>query len=182
MEREIFTFFSELHSIWLLDVPLTIFILMLFFLWLKRKKSSFSLVPLAVMGFTTIVAEIIVIIFFQTLYGYLYNRIAFLLTSFMIGLFLGSLRGKKRRIIDLPRLLFIQFGFILLLFLFQLIIKIHPPEFFFFGFLLALGFLGGDLFIVSNFLFIKEKSAGCPKKKRQVIKRRKALLLFLFLG
>ena len=75
----------------------------------------------------------------------------------MIGLFLGSLRGKKRKIIDLPRLLFIQFGFILLLFLFQLIIKIHPPEFFFFGFLLALGFLGGDLFIVSNFLFIKEK-------------------------
>ncbi len=157
MEREIFTFFSELHSIWLLDVPLTIFVFLLLFLWLKRKKSSFSLVPLAVMGFTTIVAEIIVIISFQTLYGYLYNRIAFLLTSFMIGLFLGSLRGKKRKIIDLPRLLFIQFGFILLLFLFQLIIKIHPPEFFFFGFLLALGFLGGDLFIVSNFLFIKEK-------------------------
>lgn len=157
IEREIFTFFSALRSFWLLDVPLTIFVFTLLFLWLKRKKSSFSLVPLAVMGFTTIVVEIIVIISFQTLFGYLYNRITFLLTSFMIGLFLGSLRGKKRKKIDLPRLLFIQFGFILLLFLFQVIIKIHPPEFFFFGFLLVLGFLGGDLFIVSNFLFIKEK-------------------------
>jgi len=75
----------------------------------------------------------------------------------MMGLFLGSLRGKKRKKNDFSRLLFIQFGFMLLLFLFQGIFKIHPPEFFFFVFLLALGFLGGDLFVVSNFLFLKEK-------------------------
>jgi len=157
IEKAVFTFFSSLRSFWLLDFPLILFIFLLIILWLKGKKSSFFLVPLAVMGFTTIVAEIIVIISFQTLYGYLYQRIALLLTSFMVGLFLGSFSGKKRKRFDLSQMLAIQAGFLLLILLFQMIIKLNPPEIFFFLFLLAMGFLGGDLFVVSNHLFLKEK-------------------------
>jgi len=157
IEKAVFTFFSSLRSFWLLDFPLILFIFLLFILWLKGKKSSFFLVPLAVMGFTTIVAEIIVIIAFQTLYGYLYQRIALLLTSFMMGLFLGSFRGKKRKRFDLSQMLVIQAGFLILILLFQTTLKLNPPEIFFFLFLLALGFLGGDLFVVSNHLFLKEK-------------------------
>ncbi|MGD8535523.1 MAG: fused MFS/spermidine synthase [Candidatus Aminicenantes bacterium] len=158
IEKAVFTFVSSLRSFWLLDFPLILFIFLLIFLWWKGRKSLFFLVPLAVMGFTTIVAEIIVIISFQTLYGYLYQRIALLLTSFMVGLFLGSLRGKKRKRFDLSQMLVIQAGFLLLILLFQTILKLYPPEIFFFLFLLALGFLGGDLFIVSNHLFLKEKN------------------------
>lgn len=157
IEKGVITFFSSLRSFWLLDFPLILFIFLLIILWLKGKKSSFFLVPLAVMGFTTIVAEIIVIISFQTLYGYLYQRIALLLTSFMVGLFLGAFRGKKRKRIDLSQMLVIQAGFLLLILLFQTTLKLNPPEIFFFLFLLALGFLGGDLFVVSNYLFLKEK-------------------------
>jgi spermidine synthase len=157
IEKAVITFFSSLHSFWLLDLPLILFIFLLIILWLKGKKSSFFLVPLAVMGFTTIVAEIIVIISFQTLYGYLYQRIALLLTSFMVGLFLGSFRGKKRKRFDLSQMLAIQAGFLLLILLFQMTLKLNPPEIFFFLFLLAMGFLGGDLFVVSNHLFLKEK-------------------------
>ncbi len=157
IEKAVFTFFSSLRSFWLLDFPLILFIFLLIMLWLKGKKSSFFLVPLAVMGFTTIVAEIIVIIAFQTLYGYLYQRIALLLTSFMMGLFLGSFRGKKRKRFDLSQMLVIQAGFLLLILLFQTTLKLNPPEIFFFLFLLTLGFLGGDLFVVSNHLFLKEK-------------------------
>ena len=157
IEKAVFTFFSSLRSFWLLDFPLILFIFLLIILWLKGKKSSFFLVPLAVMGFTTIVAEIIVIISFQTLYGYLYQRIALLLTSFMVGLFLGSFRGKKRKKFDLSQMLAIQAGFLLLILLFQMTLKLNPPEIFFFLFLLAMGFLGGDLFVVSNHLFLKEK-------------------------
>ena len=157
IEKKLFIFFSSLPSFWLLDFPLIIFVLFLVILWLRKKKSSFFLIPLAVMGFTTIVAEIIVIISFQTLYGYLYQSIALLLTSFMVGLFLGSLRGKRRKKFDFIPLLLIQAGFLLLLLLFQLTLKLYPPEAFFFLFLLALGFLGGDLFVVSNHLFLKEK-------------------------
>lgn len=157
LEKKIFSFFSKLQSFWLLDIPLLLFLSLLIILWLRRKKSTFFLVPLAVMGFTTIVVEIIVIISFQTLYGYLYRRIALLLTCFMIGLFLGSFRGKKRKRIHFAQLLFIQFGFLILLFLIHISLKIQPPELFFFIYLLLLGFLGGDLFVVSNHLFLKER-------------------------
>jgi spermidine synthase len=157
MERKIFSFFSQVHFFWLLDLPLILFISLLIILWWRRKKSTFFLLPLAVMGFTTIVIEIIVIISFQTLYGYVYRRIALLLTCFMIGLFLGSFRGKKRKKIYFALLLFIQFGLLLLVLLLHLTLKIHPPELFFFVYLLLLGFLGGDLFVVSNNLFLREK-------------------------
>ncbi|MGB2764710.1 MAG: fused MFS/spermidine synthase [Candidatus Aminicenantaceae bacterium] len=157
LERKIFTFFSKLHSFWLLDLPLILFLSLLLILWLKQKKSTFFLVPLAVMGFTTIVVEIIMIIAFQTLYGYVYRRIALLLTSFMIGLFLGALRGKKRKRIGLVHLLFIQFGFLLLILLLHIFLEKNTPELFFLIFLLTLGFLGGDMFVVSNHLFLKER-------------------------
>jgi len=157
LERKIFSFFSKVHFFWLLDLPLILFISLLIVLWWKRQKSTFFLLPLAVMGFTTIVVEIIVIISFQTLYGYVYRRIALLLTCFMIGLFLGSFRGKKRKKIYFALLLFIQFGILLLVLLLHLTLKVHPPELFFFIYLLLLGFLGGDLFVVSNSLFLRER-------------------------
>jgi len=157
LERNMFSFFSSLRPFWLLDFPLILFILFLIILWLRKKKSSFFLVPLTVMGFTTIIAEIIVIVSFQILFGYLYRSIALLLTSFMFGLFLGSLRGKKRKRIEFGQLLLIQAGFLLLLLWQQLSLRMNPPEVLFFLYLLALGFLGGDLFIVSNHLFLKEK-------------------------
>jgi spermidine synthase len=157
MERKIFSFFSQVHFFWLLDLPLILFILLLVILCWRRKRSTFFLLPLAVMGFTTIVVEIVVIISFQTLYGYVYRRIALLLTSFMIGLFLGSFRGKRRKKIYFALLLFIQFGLLLLVLLLHLTLRLHPPELFFFIYLLFLGFLGGDLFVVSNNLFLREK-------------------------
>jgi spermidine synthase len=157
MERKIFSFFSQVHFFWLLDLPLILFIFLLVILCWRRKRSTFFLLPLAVMGFTTIVVEIVVIISFQTLYGYVYRRIALLLTSFMIGLFLGSFRGKRRKKIYFALLLFIQFGLLLLVLLLNLTLRLHPPELFFFIYLLFLGFLGGDLFVVSNNLFLREK-------------------------
>jgi len=157
VEKNVFSFLSGLSVFWLLDFPLAIFLVCLIFLWLRRKKSQFLLTPLAVMGFTTIVFEIIVIISFQTMFGYLYQRIALLLASFMIGLSAGALWGKGRKRILFPQLLYIQFGFIILLLAFYLLLKLHPPEFFFFFSLGVIGFLGGNLFIVSNHLFLQQK-------------------------
>jgi len=157
LDKKIFSFFSEVHSFWLLDFPLLVFILFLILLWIKGKKPSFFMLPVAIMGFTTIVMEIIVIIFFQTLYGYLYGRIAFLLTSFMVGLLLGAFRGKIRKKHNFAQIMLNQFGFLILLLLLNFSFGIHPPEFCSFLFLLALGFLGGDLFVVSNSLFLKER-------------------------
>lgn len=157
LESSLFRLTSRLGRFWLLDVPLIGLLLIMVLLGWRHKKSSFFLLPLAVMGLTTITVEIIMLIAFQTFYGYLYQKVALLFASFMGGLFLGALRGKKRKIKGCLELLIIQFGFILLIFLLIFWIEAQPPEIFFFLYLVCLGYLGGDLFIVSNHLYLKEK-------------------------
>jgi spermidine synthase len=157
LETFVFHFLSKLSRFWLLDLPLIGFVLFTLILAWKQKKTSFYLLPLAVMGLTTIIVEIIVLIAFQTFYGYLYQKVALLFSSFMIGLFVGALRGKARKNPAYPHILPIQFGFIFLLFLMILGFSTRPPEPLFFLLLFSFGFLGGDLFIVSNYLFMKHK-------------------------
>jgi spermidine synthase len=157
LESSLYRLTSRLGKFWLLDVPLIMLSLILVYLGWRHKKSSFFLLPLAVMGLTTITVEIIMLIAFQTLYGYLYQKVALLFASFMVGLFLGAFRGKNRNKKGYLELLVIQFGFILLIFLLILWLGSQPPEIFFFLYLIFLGYLGGDLFIVSNQLYLKEK-------------------------
>jgi len=156
-ETVLFNFFSKISRFWLIDLPLIVFVAFLILLGVRRKKTSFFLIPLAVMGLTTLTIEIVVLIAFQTSYGYLYQKVALLFACFMIGLFLGALRGKMRKTKAYLHILLIQTGFILLLFLLLLWMESQPPEFFFFLFLLLLGYLGGDLFIVSNHLYLEVK-------------------------
>jgi len=158
IDSKILSSLSRLSFFWLLDLPLLLFLLMLVFFWIKKKKTGFFLIPLIVMGLTTIVVEIILLVWFQALYGYLYGRIALLLTAFMLGLFLGSLFCSRIKEALFKHLILIQSGFLLLLFLFQIALRARPPELLMFLFLLLFGFLGGGLFIVSNRLYLKEKA------------------------
>ena len=157
LETVFFHLFSRISRFWLFDLPLIVFVLILIFFGLRRKKTPFYLVPLAVMGLTTLTIEIVVLIAFQTFYGYLYKKVALLFSCFMIGLFIGALRGKRRKTKAYFHLLLIQSGFILLLFILILFLEAHPSEFFFFLFFLLLGYLGGDMFIVSNHLYLEQK-------------------------
>lgn len=155
-ESKFFSSLTRLSSFWLLDCPLILFVLICVGLVLSTgKKSSFYLVPLVVMGLTTIVVEIIAIISFQTFHGYLYQKISLLFATFMTGMFLGACFGRKGKN-DYSRLLLIQTGFILLVLIASTAIPKRPPEFMFFAFLILLGFLGGYLFVVSNQLFLRE--------------------------
>ncbi|MDH4218750.1 MAG: fused MFS/spermidine synthase [Candidatus Aminicenantes bacterium] len=156
-ETVLFHFFSKISRFWLIDLPLIVFVAFLILLGVRRKKTSFFLIPLAVMGLTTLTIEIVVLIAFQTSYGYLYQKVALLFACFMIGLFLGALRGKMRKTKAYLHILLIQTGFILLLFLLLLWLESQLPEFFFFLFLLLLCYLGGDMFIVSNHLYLEVK-------------------------
>jgi spermidine synthase len=155
-EAKWFSALSRLCPFWLLDVPLILCVLLLLTLGLQRKKAYFYLTPLVILGFTTIVTEILLIFSFQTFYGNLYKRIALLFAVFMIGLSAGSFYGKRRKTIRFERILLTQSGFIVLLFVCLLLVKLPPPEILFFVILFCLGFLGGDLFILSNRLYIKE--------------------------
>lgn len=156
-EARFFSALSRLSPFWLLDVPLILCVLLLLALGLQKKKAVFYLTPLVVLGFTTIVTEILLIFSFQTFYGYLYQRIALLFAVFMIGLSAGSFYGKRKETVRFERILLIQSGFIVLLFVCLLLLSMPPPEILFFVILFCLGFLGGDLFILSNRLYIQDK-------------------------
>jgi spermidine synthase len=156
-EARLFSSLSRVNPFLLLDLPLILCLLLLIVLGLQKKKSYFLLTPLIVLGFTSIVTEILLIFSFQTLYGNLYQRIALLFAVFMAGLTIGSFNGLKRKTAKFERLLLIQSGFIILIFACSLLLILPPPEILFFVILLSLGYLGGDLFIISNRLYIKEK-------------------------
>lgn len=158
LESGVLAFLARIRLFWLLDVPLLLFVLGLILFRMKHKESSFFLVPLAVLGLTTIACEIMIIVWFQSLYGYVYQRMALLLTSFMAGLALGAWRGSKRKAVRYAQVIFIQFCVLLLVLALRLSLAMAPTEILFIAGLLLLGFFGGDLFIVSNRLFIKDKT------------------------
>ncbi len=156
-ESRILSFLPRLDPFWLLDFPLVLFVLVLGALGIKRKgNTSFYLAPLMVLGFTTIAMEIALIFSFQTIHGYLYQKIALLFSSFMIGLFLGAASGRNvnRSYHQLP---LIQSGFLLLILFSIMSLSKNPSQLLFHIQLVTLGFLGGKLFVVANSLFLRKK-------------------------
>jgi spermidine synthase len=148
---------SKIPLLWLLGIPLLLFFLLLSYFRVRKKRAGYLLTPLAVMGMTTITIEIVVLVWFQALYGYLYGRIALLLSTFMLGLFLGSAASARAKAVSFKRLATTQFGFALFLLLFRVSLGARPPEVLAFVFLLFIGGLGGDLFIIANRLYLQEK-------------------------
>ncbi|HBR15844.1 MAG TPA: hypothetical protein DD723_09970 [Candidatus Omnitrophica bacterium] len=75
--------------------------------WVLRCRYPSSAVSLSVMttGFCEIIFQLIVILAFQTLYGYAYYKIGMIIASFMGGLVLGSLWARKI-IAERPRQIF----------------------------------------------------------------------------
>jgi spermidine synthase len=60
------------------------------------RLSSLALTAVGATGFSEITFEIIVILSFQIMYGFLYYKLGLILTAFMLGLFAGSAYVAKR--------------------------------------------------------------------------------------
>jgi spermidine synthase len=157
-EARIMRAISRIRSIFLLGVPLLLFSLFLAFLRTKKYEASYSLIPLAVMGLTTIVAEIVLLVWFQALFGYLYGRVGLLLSTFMFGLFLGASSLTRKKHVVFGHLVTVQASFLALLGFFRFIVPARPPEYSAFFILLLFGLLGGRLFVVSNRLYLHAKA------------------------
>ncbi len=155
-------FFARAPVRALLGVPLLAYALVLSGLALRRKRRAApSLAPVWTMGFTTIAVELAAIIAFQSFYGYVYGKLSLLLSAFMGGLFLGAWpRSRKDRDWEarprrslkpagVPELLAPQAGFLMILAAFRISLANRAPEALFYVLLLALGALGGRLFVVS---------------------------------
>ncbi|MFC1850686.1 fused MFS/spermidine synthase [candidate division CSSED10-310 bacterium] len=134
-----------------------------------KAQTWFIGLPTAVIGFSEIAIEIVLILSFQILYGYTYYKMGLLVTYFMLGLALGSLwvtkwkRGRERSVFRL--LLKIQGVMILypltIVFVLHGISEFHDPYFLFFSIeilfpLLAVlgGGIGGAHFTLSSKMFI----------------------------
>jgi spermidine synthase len=137
----------------------------------------------AAMGFTMIALEILLLLAFQSLYGYVYHRLSIIIAAFMAGMALGSWRAQVRqdRGDDLPvgrgdmRSLAHLQGFaalspVLLVFLFSFLGRIQGPtmlwlssQILFPALALACGFLGGYQFpLASRIFFADSEPATAP--------------------
>ena len=141
----------------------------LFLLWRGKRSSSPPLLwAVAIMGFSQIALEVILILAFQIIYGYLYYKIGVIITAYMIGLALGgwiitTIMGRITR--PLRLLLMVQAGVALyaigiLLLILGLHRGVFPPSLAgamegVFPFLtLVAGFLGGVHFPLANTVYL----------------------------
>ena len=120
------------------------------------KKSSVTYLSTAVIGFSHITIEIVLILSFQVFYGFLYRQLGLLVGAFMAGLALGTLLGEKFSWAKLRKrfnLALVQMLILLILAILYVILNIsqlHPmllrqlPDWFLFPLLAALtGIVGG---------------------------------------
>jgi spermidine synthase len=149
---------SRLPPLILLGLPLVLALLILLILRIKSGPDAFLLVPLSLLGFSGIVVEILVLVWYQTLYGAAYGRIALLLASFMAGLWLGSTWSQKWKHHSLSQIKLIQAGLCLLVGTIVLAFRFQPPQAALFGLLLIFGILSGSLFVTANHLFVKSRT------------------------
>jgi spermidine synthase len=150
-------FLSRLPPVILVGFPLGLAFLFLLFLRFKKKPAASLLVPLGLLGFSGITAEILILLWYQTLYGAAYGRIALLLASFMAGLWLGSTWSQKWKRHSQVQVRLVQAGLCLLAGSLILAFRLGPPQAVLFGLLLVFGILSGSLFVTANILFIKNR-------------------------
>jgi spermidine synthase len=157
LEAGALEYLSRLPPVILAGLPLALALLLLVFLRFRNRPAAFLLVPLGLLGFSGITVEILVLLWYQTLYGAAYGRIALLLASFMAGLWLGSTWSQKWKHHSIFQVKLIQGGLCLLVGFIILALRFQPPQAALFGFLLVFGILSGSLFVSANRLFIKSR-------------------------
>jgi spermidine synthase len=140
-----------------------------------RPGAKGAVVPIAIAttGFTGMTADLVIILSFQTLYGYVYHWIGLLITAFMAGLSLGGLL-MTRRLARMERarsaMLGLEAGLVLFWLLLPLVLgglqaRIAYPLVFTFtqGMLFLLnavaGFLVGSQFPLANEIWLKGREA-----------------------
>jgi len=86
--------FLNTRMIW--SVFIFVYILIIISGLFSKNRRGGILTAIGATGYSEIVFQIVVILSFQIIYGYLYYKLGLILTAFMIGLFLGSLYITNR--------------------------------------------------------------------------------------
>ena len=170
LEKPLLLYLSDVKRSWFVVAMCLWFgIVFLYDLRSKSRTSNLALAAILVAGFTSIVVELILVLSFQILYGYIYSMIGLIFTLFMLGLFLGAVIVQKiasRREVafrTLTGVQLLQVAFLLgLLMSIRVLAGSSAPGATIVGGLLlmisASGLLGGMLFALGNHLFIRRRS------------------------
>jgi len=174
--RNIFLTIEDLNFklIFLLLVIL-LYIIFIYFYMRKKKEDKKSLyLAIFIAGFAGISLELIILLLFQVLYGYLYYQIAIIVSSYMVGIGLGSYLTLRKEY-SINQLLYIQLGFavvplVILVFFVVLSVTTLSVSFFigkniiFTMFAVITGGLTGGHFVLSNKIYkVREKKADWGK-------------------
>jgi spermidine synthase len=130
----------------------------------RRSFKKTVLIALAAGGFSTMAFQILILLTFQTMYGYLFYKLGIILTAFMAGLTIGAIFGV--RIIErLGRerafLLAVQGDFLLFSVILPVFFLKFGLNFLFPVMSIIVGFIGGSQFtLASKVLASKGQDAG----------------------
>ncbi len=154
-EARILEFFAKIPQIFLIFLPLLLCLTIFFFLFIVRGKAALPGLPLIVLGFTSLMAEVLILLWFQIRFGYIYEKIALLIAFFMFGLFAGAFFSQKFTSPKGQSLLADQTLILVILIFLLILLPVKISSFIPYFFLFLLGVAGGHLFVVSNLPLIK---------------------------
>jgi spermidine synthase len=166
-EKPVFIYLSKVSPAWYYFSGFLISISLLFlFFNTKNIFTSLSLYTIFLAGYSSIALEISILLIYQVLYGYIYSKVGFFLTLFMLGLFSGAIFiARKKEKVSFRNLRWLQIlQIILVLFLLSLISSffrswLSPEllEIILGGVIVFSGFIGGAEFTCANQFYIHKK-------------------------
>ena len=93
--QSLFSAASRIKPIHLVGIVLVVYILLSLFIRRHKISDGGILVSILSIGFTEISLEVILLLSFQILYGYMYAMLSVIIAGYMMGLTLGSLNALK---------------------------------------------------------------------------------------
>jgi spermidine synthase len=133
----------------------------------KRRPRTIAACCTAAMGFTLIGLEMLLLLAFQAIYGYVYQQLAVLIAAFMAGMSLGgwlALRSLALR--GMRTLVFLQLGAaiapLLLYAIFEAVSRVTGGQALFPALALLCGMLGGYEFPVASRIFFASGGGRSP--------------------
>lgn len=155
-EAKILEFFIKIPKIILIFLPLILVLAIFLSLFIFKGKAALPGLPLIALGFTSLMAEVLILLWFQIRFGYIYEKIALLIAFFMFGLFAGAFVSQKLTSPKTQSLLADQAMIIGILIFLLVLLPVKIASFIPYLFLFLLGAAGGHLFVISNRPLIRE--------------------------
>ncbi|MCD6384648.1 hypothetical protein J7M23_02620 [Candidatus Sumerlaeota bacterium] len=177
----VFTFIRRLHLSWLVLIACGFLLLRFAYIFVRRLHTTETgklrivrfngLFLLAATGFAGMAAEIIILILFQSMFGYLYQKVGLIVASFMLGLVIGGFSITKLLPSSLKKSIsvFLVTELIFLLFLIGLFFWVSviskefttPPgirEIMFYLFTMLIGVLSGIEFPLVGHILLQSRT------------------------